>query len=142
MDGTLELVPLCSAMLDIGDVTVMEASPLGTLMIGEIVGARFDGERFSARLKGRAAADWLTLGPDGTASVDVRMTLETVDGAAVFVQYMGRTTLVPGAPAYTTPRFVTADERYRWLNTIQAVGKGFFDPEAGTVSYPQIYELR
>jgi Protein of unknown function (DUF3237) len=141
MDGTLELVPLCSAVFDIGGVTILENSPMGTLMIGEIKAARFEGERFSARLRGVAAADWVTVGPDGTASVDVRMTVETSDGAAVYVHYTGRTNLATGM-AYTTPRFVTGDDRYRWLNGVQAVAKGSFDATALTVTYPQIYELR
>jgi hypothetical protein len=40
---------------------------------------------------------------------------------------------------YATPRFETGDERYRWLNRIQAVGKGAFD---GTTLAYQVYELR
>jgi hypothetical protein len=43
--------------------------------------------------------------------------------------------------AYTTPRFVTGADRYRWLNGVQAVAKGSFDLNAMTVVYPQIYEL-
>ncbi len=35
-------------------------------------------------------------------------------------------TVIPGTPGilYTTPVFETGDERYRWLNGIQAVAKG------------------
>ena len=31
------------------------------------------------------------------------------------------------APAYIAPRFETGDERYAWLNGVQAVGKGELD---------------
>ena len=36
-------------------------------MVGEIIGADWVGERFTARLRGRVAADWLDVAPDGTA---------------------------------------------------------------------------
>ena len=39
-----------------------------------------------------------------------------------------------------TPLFHTGDERYAWLNRIQAVAKGTFTPE-GTLIY-EMYELR
>ena len=40
---------------------------------------------------GRAAADWLTLSPDGrTGTLDVRCTLETDDSALIFMYYGGR----------------------------------------------------
>ena len=60
---------------------VLEDTPTGTLMVGEIRDSRFDGERLRARQRGRAAADWLSVAPDGSATVDVRLTLETHDGA-------------------------------------------------------------
>jgi len=91
-------------------------------------------------MKGSAAADWLTLGPDGTGSLDVRALLETHDGALVFIHYTGRVdTTVPGAPVYATPRFDTGDDRYRWLNRVQAVAKGSFD---GTTLVYDVFELR
>ena len=37
------------------------------------------------------------------------------------------------------PKFETSDERYTWLNAVQAVGKG--ELGAGTVSY-EIAEVR
>ena len=37
------------------------------------------------------------------------------------------------------PKFETSDERYSWLNAVQAVGKGH--PGAGTVTY-EIAEVR
>jgi len=40
------------------------------------------------------------------------------------------------APVYITPLFETSDERYAWLNKIQAVGKGTVEGDS------RIYELR
>jgi hypothetical protein len=90
--------------------------------------------------RARAAADWLTISPDGTGSLDVRGLLETDDGALIFVQYHGRTDLTtPGAPIYAAPRYETSDKRYVWLNKIQAVAKGTLDGR--TLTY-EIYEVR
>ena len=85
---------------------------------------------------GSANADWCTIGPDGTGSLDVRALMETHDGGLVFVQYTGRTDF---STMYSTPRFETGDDRYRWLNQIQAVGKGSLD---GTTLVYDLYELR
>jgi hypothetical protein len=41
---------------------------------------------------------------------------------------------------YVTPRFETGDERYMWLNRIQAVGKGIVGEDL-SLDY-EWYELR
>lgn len=137
----LELVPLCRAHISIGEAVVLEGTPTGTLMVGEVSDSHWEGERFSARQRGRAAADWLNVAPDGTAVIDVRMTVETDDGAIVFIEYGGRSNLETGV-AYATPTFRTGDARYQWMNRIQTVTKGHFDATAMTMTYPMIYELR
>ena len=100
-----------------------------------------DAERPDFALKGEAAADWLVVnGPVGT--LDVRATMETDDGAVVFLHYTGRTDVSggPGAsPIYVAPVFETGDPRYSWLNAVQAVGKGALD---GAVLRYEWYELR
>lgn len=137
----LELVPICSALIPVHEVVLVEGTPQGTLMVGELRDSRWEGERFRATQRGHAAADWLNVSPDGTATVDVRMTLETDDGAMVFVEYCGRSNLETGI-ACCAPRFRTGDARYAWMNRIQAVAKGVFDSEAMTMTYPMIYEVR
>ena len=49
----------------------------------------------------------------------------------------------PQLPAtiYVAPRFETCDERYLWLNRIQAVGKGTLQ-EDGLSLYYEWYEVR
>lgn len=82
--------------------------------------------RLTGTLKGQAAADWITMVGD-VATIDVRATIETHDGALVYVQYSGRTDISGGmgsAPMYVTPRFETGHPDYAWLNAVQAVGKG------------------
>ena len=65
-----------------------------------------------------------------------------VFGALVFAQYNGRSDASKGvgqAPIYTAPRFETGDERYAWLNKVQAAAKGSL---ADTLLTYEMYELR
>ena len=74
------------------------------------------GDRLRGEMLGAAGADWLIVTPEGTGTVDVRMALQTDDGAVIFVQYNGRMDLSRGfqfpMTAYVAPRFETGDERY------------------------------
>lgn len=137
----LELVPLCKVFMRVKESLVMENTPGGTLMIGELVDSVWEGERFRLTQRGSASADWLLQSPDGTARPDIRLTLESEEGGLVFVEYTGRLHAATGI-AYTCPRFTTGAPGLEWLNQVQAVGKAYFDPEAMTVTYPQVYELR
>jgi len=137
----LELIPLCKAIIHIREAVLVENTPTGTLMVGEIADSTWEGERFTARQRGQAAADWLNVAPDGTATVDVRLTLETSEGGIIFVEYTGRSNLETG-DAYACPRFRTGAPGLEWLNGVQAVAKGHFDSEAMTMTYPEIFEMR
>lgn len=132
----LELHPLCTAEAELAEPITIGAGPAGLRLIYEVREATFSGDRFRGRLKGQAAADWVTLS-GSVATLDVRLTAETDDGALVFVQYRGR--LSGGGPIYVAPLFETGDERYEWLNTIQAVGKGQL--EGARLRY-EWYEVR
>jgi hypothetical protein len=132
---TLELIPLCTATVSLAPTITVSS----TLVIGEVTGARFEGERLSGSMKGNAAADWLKVSPEGYGTLDVKITLETDDGAIVHATYTGRLQFDTLA-VYATPQFHTGDERYAWLNRIQAVAKGTFQPD-GTLVY-EMYELR
>ena len=138
----LELIPFATATATLAPPIMLPNTPAGTRVIFEIVDYRWEGPRFTARQKGSAAADWLLLGPDGTGTLDVRVTLETGDGALVLVQYGGRVDTsrgLGGGPVYSAPRFETGDERYGWLNRIQAVAKGRL---VGNVVTYEVYEVR
>lgn len=132
---TLELVPLCVATVSLAETITV--SP--TLVIGEVTAMTVEGERLKARLKGRAAADWLQISPEGYGTLDVKVTLETDDGALIHAKYSGRLQFDSGA-VYAAPLFHTGDERYTWINRIQAVARGTFT-EPGTLVY-DMYELR
>jgi hypothetical protein len=137
---TIQLLPLCKISAVLQRPLDIGKTPAGTRMIYEVASARVDGDRLSGNVKGKANADWVTISPEGIATIDVRSTLETDDGSLVFVQYLGRTDVSNGSagPIYIAPRFETGAERYRWLNAVQAVGKGFFD---GRILTYEVYEV-
>jgi hypothetical protein len=102
-------------------------APDGGRLIVDVTAARVEGPRLRASLLGSAAADWVTVSPDGkTGALDVRATLKTDDGAIIFSEYRGRVHF--GADGlhrvFTSPRYETGDPRYAWLNGLQCVGKG------------------
>ena len=134
-------MPLCTMVFELGDPFVLPNTPAGTRVIVEVKDLRVDGDRLRGTMKGSAAADWLTIGPDATGTVDVRVMIETHDAALVFVQYQGRRDFSQGmdAPIYTAPKFDTGDDRYAWINKVQAVAKG--SVEGTTLTY-EVYELR
>ena len=138
----MELVPFCTYTASVIKPDFVGTTPAGRRMIVGVREARWEGERFKASQRGESAADWLVVGPDGTAMPDVRMTLRTDDGAFVFVEYHGRGDWSAGsgtAPIYSAVTFELEDERYAWMNKVQFVGKGGLVD--GRVSY-EIYELR
>lgn len=137
----IDLVPLCQLDVVLRDPIDVGAGPAGWRMVYEVAEATVTGERINGRLRGRAAADWLLIGGT-TGMLDVRATTETDDGAVIYTHYCGRTDLSGGpgsSPVYVAPVFETGDERYAWLNCIQAVGKGQVD---GSVLRYEWYELR
>ena len=126
----IELVPLCTLHGQCKPPIEVGAGCAGTRVVVEVASAEVKGDRLRAELAGAAVADWILIGPDGTATLDIRATLRTDDGAIIFMQYNGKAAsdcsqgLQLPATIYVTPRFETGDERYMWLNRIQAVGKG------------------
>jgi hypothetical protein len=109
------------------------------------------------RIKGRIlppTADWLRTMPGGSLRVDARVAIATDDGAQIFVQYGGVIAIAPADFArmtagetlsademhfITAPTFQTGDDRYAWLNRIQAIGKAVA-LKGGTGGYVR-YEL-
>lgn len=139
---SIELVPLAHVVAGGRGIIPIGVGPSGDRMVGELESFELSGERLTAHLKGVAAADWAVVGADGVASVDVRLVVESHDGALIYVTYQGRFDLAAGwddAVIYVAPRFETSDERYKWLNRTQAVGKGWFAPPG--VHY-EWYEVR
>lgn len=138
---TIELVPLCELRIAIGDTIMIPGGPAGMRVIVETAGGEVVGERLSGVVHGVSGGDWLTVDDQGVAIVDVRLTIRTHDDALVFVQYGGRIDMSGGpgtAPIYAAPTFETGDDRYRWLNTVQAVAKGTLDGQDLTYEVAEV----
>ncbi|GAA1541983.1 hypothetical protein HD600_000855 [Microbacterium ginsengiterrae] len=119
-------------------------TPLGQRVVVGVTEGSLVGDRIAAAQRGDSAADWLTIGPDGTAIPDVRMALKTEDGAFLYMEYRGRgdaSAGIDGSTMYTAITFETADPRYTWLNSSLFVGKGSIDIAAGIVAY-DVYQVR
>jgi Protein of unknown function (DUF3237) len=115
------------------------AGPFGNRQVATVTGGEVSGNRLKGSLVG-AGADWLLVGQDGFGRVDVRATIQTVDGAHIYAQYLGLLELTPavlaimgggGAPTafgdqyfVTNPRLETGDERYSWVNQTMFVAEG------------------
>lgn len=126
---SIELLPLCAIDITLGAQVFVGPGPLGMRVIAEIESGTVTGERLAGTIRQTGGADWLLVN-GRVGIVDVRMTLETDDGAVVFISYGGRVDLTDGpgaAPIYTAPTFEVSDDRYAWLNTVQAVGRGQLD---------------
>lgn len=140
----IELVPLCAVHIQLKPPIEVGAGPHGTRLIFEVASAQLKGDRLSGEMMGSAAADWLLIGPEGTGTLDVRWAFRTDDGANIFVQYHGRSDVSEGLnlplTIYVAPRFETCDERYMWLNRIQAIGKGIVHEDL-SLDY-EWYEVR
>ena len=138
----ITLQPLCSMTLQLKKPLDAGLAPTGRRMIAEIVSAQLSG-RLSGHLAGTSSADWFTMTAAGTGLPDVRLGIETDDGALVLVRYSGRVRLIPDQPsvALVAPVFETGDPGHSWLNDIQAVGEGIFAADRTRLDY-DIYELR
>ena len=129
---------------ELRDAVDIGVGPAGARQIFDVTGGSFEGPRMKGRVL-PSGADWLVMGSDGAGRLDVRATLQTDDGANIYVQYYGvvhldekvMAALASGVPMefgdtylFTAPRFETGDERYAWLNKIVAVGQGRMLPNA------------
>ena len=119
--------PLMLLRLTTSAIEEIGSTPRGQLTIFPVTGGSFEG----ARLRGKVLAgggDWVTAKADGTFDLDLRVTLETEDGALIHMTFTG---VRDDANQYlrTLPRFETADPRYAFLNRLLAVGIGEISPE-------------
>ncbi len=122
----IELIPLCSAVVEVAPSMAVGTVAGGERSVGELRSVIISGERMQASLAGVAAADWMVRAGD-YGIIDVRLTVRTQDDALIYVSYGGRLDLsnpAAGIFAYVAPVFETGDPRYAWLNRLQAVGKG------------------
>ena len=135
------LIPMGTITAQLGDMIEVGAGPKGTRLVVDVPEIKLESDRVNATLATNDAADWLTMSEDGTlGSLDVRFTLRTDDGAIIYVEYGGRADMATGLIA-SAPTFQTGDDRYKWLNRVQAIGAGHVNLEAGVLVY-NLYEVQ
>jgi hypothetical protein len=134
---------LLTLKLVVNSLQPIGETPAGNRRIGLVAGGTFEG----ARLKGTVlpgGADWIIGRPDGVTTLDVRIVLQTDDGAAIGLTYRGLRhgpaavmekvnagIFVDPSEYYfrTVVNFETAAPHYAWLNTIFGIGTGSRPPE-------------
>jgi len=132
------LFTLTADTTSVPSVTIAEG-PQGTRVVATVSGGTFEGPRLRGKVAHAAAGDWLTVRKDGSFRLDVRLVLETDDGATILMTYNGVGAFADDvATLRTAPMFETGDERYTWLNGVQAVGLGTTGPPG--VTY-EVYAL-
>jgi hypothetical protein len=136
---------LYSVEMDV-EVHDLGAMPKGWRRIVGVNGGRFSGPKLNGIVPPNGG-DWLLRRP-GAASLDVRVTLQTNDGALIYASYQGisrysndvRERLNRGEPVdrasyyfRTAPLFEISAPKYAWLNHVLAVAIGNQSP--GKVGY-------
>jgi hypothetical protein len=129
----VELRHLCDMSIGLEAATI--PTPTGTRMTFTVTDGIVEGERLRGAIR-PGGGDWVVLGEDGIARLDVRATLETDDGELVHLTNTGRAVLSEEASALlaageradagriyarSAPLFETGSERYAWLNGIVTV---------------------
>jgi Protein of unknown function (DUF3237) len=129
---------LFTLALSVGAPQPVGAGPVGNRRVITVAGGRFEGERLRGTVL-EGGSDWIIARPDGTTALDVRMVLQTDDGALIGLTYRGLRHGPPevmervnrGEPVdpssyyfRTAMVFETAAPRYEWLNQIIAIGTG------------------
>ncbi len=132
---------------------VIGPTPAGLRVNFYVTGGTVTGPRVHGTLRPVGGA-WLTVRPDGIGILDVRITIETDDGALIDAAYTGvgdlgadgyerflQGDLPAKLPLRLVPRFLTAHPDYEWINRVQCVNVGEVDLTTFVVSY-DTYALR
>jgi len=130
--------PLFVMRLDVSAIHAVGGPEGAPRRVGIVPSGSFEGERlFGIVLDG--GSDWQTVHGDGATTLDVRLVLQTRDGALIGMTYtgirhgpaevmarIGRGEAVDPASYYfrISATFTTSDVRYEWLNRLLAVGVG------------------
>jgi hypothetical protein len=138
---------LFEAHIDLAPAEDVGATPFGARSIHVVTGGTFEGPKLRGTFR-PGGGDWLLELPNGAGELDVRGTMQTDDGALIYISYHGVLDVAPDVMARvfagedvspseyyfrTTPRFETGSEKYAWLNKTVCIGTGHFAP--GKVGY-------
>jgi hypothetical protein len=149
---SLRLQPLFIFQIEVKPPSIIGATPGHDRRIGEISGGSFEGERLRGKILS-GGSDWQSLRADGATTLNVRLVMQTDDGALIGMTYLGmrhgpkevldrigRGEKVSPTEYYmrATPYYETASEKYGWLNRIVSVAYGH--RMAGGAIY-QVFEV-
>jgi Protein of unknown function (DUF3237) len=130
--------PLMTLQVLVAPAQKLGAVPHGTRAIAPITGGTFEGPRQRGKVL-PGGADWTLLRTDGVLELDLRITLETDDGALIYMTSLGfrhgppevlaalaRGESVDPSRYYfrTAPRFETSAAQYAFLNRLIAISWG------------------
>lgn len=149
-----QLHPLLQITVRVAPALAVGATALGMRRIINITGGHFTGQSPSGiALAGvvlPGGADWQLVRADNVELLEARYTLQTDDGALIYVQNQGmrhgppevlaalaRGEEVDPASYYmrTTPTFETGAPHYGWLNNLVAVGSGLRRADAVVLDF-------
>ena len=114
------------------------SGPAGERQIYIVKGGTLEGPKMKGVLLS-GGGDWAIFRTDGVLQLDVRATLKTDDGELIYATYNGLIVAAPDVFArlvaaenvplgdyyfYTNPMFQTGAEKYAWLNSVIAIGRG------------------
>ena len=147
----MELIHEFTFQADLDDTLFVGAGPFGTRAVASVTGGWARGDRITGSVVG-AGADWVLIGADGFSRVDVRVQIQTDDGAVLYLAYTGllelneavQAALAGGETGFddqyfrTTPTIETGHPDYAWVNTTVFVGRGRI--AAGGVEY-EVYRV-
>jgi hypothetical protein len=128
------------------------AGPHGTRITVPITEGHFEGPRLRGRVL-PGGGDWTLLRADGVLELDLRITLETDDGALIHMTSIGirhgpaeviaalaRGETVDPSTYYfrTLPRFETGHAKYEFLNRLLSVASGDRRPKGPIYTVDEI----
>jgi hypothetical protein len=143
---------LYTSSVELDPPMVVGGAPYGERRIIPIKGGAFAGPRLSGKVL-PGGADWQVIRTDGVAELEARYTLETDDGALIYVlnrgirsaskevmERLARGEKVHPSEYYfrTRPVFETGAPKYQWLHNIVAVATGERLPDEVIIT---VYEV-
>jgi hypothetical protein len=134
----MELVHEFTFHASLGETLPIGSGPFGHRSVGYVGDGWAKGERINGRVVG-PGADWVLVGNDGYAEIDVRAQLRTDDGVNLYMHYTGSiemsdavvAALFSGADTafgdqywYTHVRLESGADNYQWVNRTMFIGQG------------------
>ncbi len=116
--NTMKSRPLMTVRIEAGEAQKFGKVPHGVRTMVPVTGGDFEGPRLRGKIL-PGGGDWLLLRSDGVMEFDLRITLQTDDGALIYMTFVGlRHGDDPSSYFRTTPRFESAAAKYDFLNRL------------------------